>query len=104
MLWCIVLLAPFAWAASLGLMFVLTEHACVSGSRVSLLVTAVLAVALAAVPGLVAWGLRTRTSTGDEARDRARFQLGLAAGGSAIFTLVTLVSAIPIFLLHACRT
>jgi hypothetical protein len=104
MLWGVVLLAPFAWAASLGLMFALTERACVSGSRVSLLVTAVLAVALAAAPGVVVWGLRGRTSVGDDAHERARFQLGLAAGGSAIFTLVTVVSAVPIFLLHACRT
>jgi hypothetical protein len=104
MLWSVVLLAPFAWAASLALMFVLTERACVSGSRMSLLVTASLAIALAAVPGLIAWSLRARTSAGDKARDRARFQLGLAAGGSAIFTLVILISAVPIFLLHACRT
>lgn len=104
MLWSVVLLAPFAWAASLGLMFALTERACLSGSRMSLLVTAVLAIAMAAVPGILTWGLRTRTSAGDDACERARFQLGLAAGGSAIFTLVTLVSSVPILLLPACRT
>ena len=104
MLWSVVLLAPFTWATSLGLMFTLTEHACVSGSRISLLVTAALSVAIAAAPGAVAWGLRSRIGAGDEARERTRFLLGLAAGGGAIFTLVTLVSAVPIFWLHACRT
>lgn len=104
MLWSVVLLAPFAWAASLGLMYVLTESACVSGSRISLLVTAASAIALAAIPGVIAWGLRERIEAGDDARERARFQLGLAAGGSAAFTLVILLSAVPIFLLQACRT
>ncbi len=104
MLWSVVLLAPIAWAASLALMFALTERVCVSGSRMSLLVTAVLAAVLAAIPGIAAWGMRRRTAVGDDAHERARFQLGLAAGGSAIFTLVTVISAVPIFLLHACRT
>lgn len=104
MLWSVVLLAPCAWAASLGLMFTLTRAACLSGSRSSLLVTVACAIALAIAPGLVAWRARAGLEPADAARERARFQLGLAAGGSAIFTLVTLVSAVPLFLLGACRT
>jgi hypothetical protein len=104
LLWSVVLLAPCAWAASLGLMFTLTKGACVSGSRDALLVTVSCAIVLAIAPGIVAWRLRAGIEPADAARERARFQLGLAAGGSAIFALVTLVSAVPLFLLGACRT
>jgi hypothetical protein len=102
--WIVVLLAPTAWAAALGILFSLTDEACARGARTAMVAVACACVALTLAPGLLAWAWRRRIAEPHAAADRARFMLAVAIGASAIFTLVLMMTTVPIFLLPACRT
>jgi hypothetical protein len=104
LLWVGILLPPTAWAAMLGMQFSLTNERCVSGLRLPMHVIAIVAVIVALLPGVLAlprWRAIEATSA---AAERTRFMWGLAVGSSAIFTLVTLLSAVPVWFLDPCRT
>jgi hypothetical protein len=103
-LWLLFLGAPMAWAAALGVLFSLTDETCVSGHRDAQWLSAALGLALAVLPGLVAWPLWRKLLPSTRAAERARFMLGVALGGSVLFTLVMLVSMVPVGLLDPCRT
>jgi hypothetical protein len=100
-LWLFVLVPPFAWAAALGVLFAMTDEAC-HGRRGWLVAAGVLFMLLSAVPGLIAWREHGRTDTTHGDADHVRFLLELGVGSAIIFTLVNLLSTIPIFLLSAC--
>jgi hypothetical protein len=102
--WVLLLLAPCTWAAALGILFSLTDETCVSGSRSAMWLVAVSCVVLTAVPAVVAWRLKRAIHSSSDAAERARFMMGVAVGGSLLFALVTLISAVPIGLLDPCRT
>jgi hypothetical protein len=61
-------------------------------------------IALAAVPGLIAWPWRRRFPSGTDGGERARFMLDVGVGCSLLFTLVTVLSAVPVAWLDPCRT
>jgi len=103
-LWVLVLLAPVAWSTAFGMLISLTNETCMSGSRVAPGWVAGISLVLAALPGLLAWPWRRSTNLEDAAAQRTRFMLDLAIGGSLLFTLVMIVTAVPIAFLDPCRT
>ena len=104
LLWVAVLLPPAAWAGMLGIQFSLVDERCVSGMRGPMPIVAILAIVLALLPGVLAWPRWRRIEVTSAAAERTRFMLGLALGASAIFTLVTMLSAVPVWFLDPCRT
>jgi hypothetical protein len=104
LLWVAILLPPTAWAAMLGIQFSLVDERCVSGVRGPMPVVAICAIALAVLPGVLAWPRWRTFEVTSAAAERTRFMLGLALGSSVIFTLVTLLSAVPVWFLDPCRT
>ena len=101
--WTALLLAPVAWAAALGILFALTEDACVRGERLSLWIVTTVCVLLALAGASLAW--QGRGDYGDDGgTDRARFMMRAALGISAIFAAVLMLMAVPILMLGACRT
>jgi hypothetical protein len=88
----------------LGIQFSLTDERCVSGVRLPMHVVAVIAVVVAILPGALAWPRWRAIEVTSAAAERTRFLLGVAVGSSAIFTLVTLLSAVPVWFLDPCRT
>jgi hypothetical protein len=104
LLWVAILLPPAAWAAMLGIQFSLVDERCVSGIRAPMPVVAILAIVLALLPGVLAWPRWRAIEVTSAAAERTRFMLGLALGSSVIFTLVTILSAVPVWFLDPCRT
>jgi hypothetical protein len=101
LIWIAVLLAPTAWAFSLGAMFWLTDPVCKGVTRSVIFVTGGICLALAIVSCLLArHGLRREL--GGEADDFRTFLLRLAAWTSAIFALVIALSIVPVTLLTPC--
>jgi hypothetical protein len=88
----------------LGVQFALTDERCVSNVRTPMQVVAIVAVALAILPALFAWPRWRALEVSSAATGRTRFMLGLAVGSSTLFTLVTILSAVPVWLLDPCRT
>lgn len=103
-LWTLVLLPPVAWLAAHNMLFSLTNEACLSGSRAAMAGVAVVFTLLCAAPALPAWSWWRQLSPAVESGERARLLLALAFGLSVIFTLVTLLTSVPILLLDSCRT
>lgn len=103
-LWMVLLAAPGAWIAMLGLQYSLTNDVCMGRSRVPMAIVAVASILLAAAAVLLAWRWRRSVPPDDPARERARLMLGIAVGGGAVFVLLNLLSAVPILVLDPCRT
>jgi hypothetical protein len=102
--WISVLLAPIAWATALGGLYSLTDETCAHPGRVPMGALAIACLVLTLVPAPIAWVRGRHTTADSNAGERARFLFRTATGLSALFALVTLVTAIPIFLLDPCRT
>lgn len=102
--WLAVLLAPVAWASALGILYSLLDETCARGGRGEMVAVAIGCLVLAFMPAPVAWTWRRRIDGATSAGGRARFMLEVAGGASLLFTLVTLITAIPIALLDPCRT
>jgi protein-S-isoprenylcysteine O-methyltransferase Ste14 len=102
--WSVMLLAPVAWSVALGILFSLTNEVCERGDRTPMWAVALGCTALSLLPALVAWAWRRRTHEAGDAGERVRFMLDVALGTSALFTLVLLVTAVPVALLGSCRT
>ncbi|HEV7607283.1 MAG TPA: hypothetical protein VGO61_08095 [Steroidobacteraceae bacterium] len=101
--WLLLLLAPAAWAAALGVLFSLTDEVCTQRSPTAMLAAGTICLVLAAIPLPLSRQLRRRLEAASNA-DRARFMLDVACGASAIFVLVTFVTLLPILWLSPCRT
>jgi hypothetical protein len=69
-----------------------------------MIAVATLCLVLAAAPGVAAWSWRRGVDQQSAASERIHFMLGLAAGGSLLFTLVMLLTAAPLSWLDPCRT
>lgn len=103
-LWALVLLAPMAWSTASGILYSLVDETCISGSRAAPAWIAGCSLLLAALPGALAWSWRRSANLADASGERTRFMLDLAIGASFLFTLVMVVTALPIAFLDACRT
>ena len=102
--WATVLLAPIAWAVALGGLYSLTDETCAHGGRLPMDALAGACLVLTLIPAPIAWIRGRRTPTDSNSGERARFLFNTALGLSALFALVTLLTAVPIFLLDPCRT
>jgi hypothetical protein len=102
--WISVLLAPTAWAISLGVLYSLTDETCAHSGRGTMFAIALGCIALAIAPAPLAWHWRRSIEETSSSGERARFMLQVAAGCSLLFTLVTIVNAVPIAFLDPCRT
>jgi len=102
--WISVLLAPVAWAVALGGLYSLTDEVCARGGRMPMDAVALACLVLTLAPAPLAWLRGRHTPPDTDAGERARFLFHTAMGLSALFALVTLLTAIPIFLLDPCRT
>jgi hypothetical protein len=102
--WISVLLAPVAWAVALGGLYSLTDETCARGGRLPMDAIALVCLVVTLVPAPLAWLRGRHTPDDSSAGERARFLFHTAIGLSALFALVTLLTAIPIFLLDPCRT
>ena len=102
--WVTVLLAPLAWAVALGGLYSLTDETCARDGRLPMDALAAACLALTLLPAPIAWFRARHTPTDSNAGERARFLFNIAVGLSALFALVTLMTAVPIFLLDSCRT
>jgi hypothetical protein len=102
--WTAVLLAPLAWSAALGILYSLTDETCARGQRGTMWAVALGCVALSLLPAPIAWTWRRRVASDGEVAERVRFMFDVALGTSALFTLVLVVTAVPIAMLESCRT
>lgn len=102
--WITVLLAPVAWAVALGGLYSLTDEVCAQGGRLPMHTVAFACLVLTLAPAPLAWLRGRHTPADTNAGERARFLFHTAVGLSGLFALVTLLTAIPIFLLDPCRT
>jgi hypothetical protein len=101
LIWIALLLAPVAWAFSLGAMFWLTDPVCQGKTRSVIFVTGGICLVLA----IVSWVLARRglrRELGGEANDFRTFLLRVATWSSAIFALVIALSIVPVTLLTPC--
>jgi hypothetical protein len=101
--WTALLLAPSAWAAALGTLFVLTEDACTRATRTPLWVALAICLALSFAAAVLAWRDRVPAENGSRI-DRARFMTAVALGLSAMFAIVLMLMAVPLLMLGSCRT
>jgi hypothetical protein len=101
LIWIAVLLAPSAWALSLGAMFWLTNPVCQGATRSVIFVTGGICLALALLSCVLA-RVGLRRELGGEADDFRTFLLRLAMWSSAIFALVIALSIVPVTLLTPC--
>lgn len=100
--WTVLLLAPIAWATSLGAMFWLTDPVCQGASRMWIVWTGVACLILALVSAAVAWtGARRWAHTHDD-ENVEHFLMVLAKGGGALFALVIALSLVPVAMLSPC--
>ena len=102
--WLSVLLAPVAWAVALGGLYSLTDETCAHPGPLPMSALAAACLVLTLMPAPIAWLRGRRTPADSSSGERARFLFQTAVGLSALFALVTLVTAIPIFVLDPCRT
>jgi hypothetical protein len=103
-LWLLLLLAPVSWSTAFGVLFSLVDETCTTGSRVAPGWVAGTCLVLAALPGLMAWPWRRSANLATPSGERTRFMLEIAIGASLLFTLVMIVTTVPIAFLDPCRT
>ncbi|MBV9156258.1 MAG: hypothetical protein JO097_08335 [Acidobacteriaceae bacterium] len=107
-LWTGILAGPIVWLLSFEAIFALAPWACVFQAKLALYLVSLVALALAAGSGLLAWREwsalgKELPGDGEGALPRSRV---MAIGGvllSAMFFLVILAQAIPELLLGACE-
>ena len=102
-LWGIALSAPVAWSVMLVSLFWLTHPVCQGNSRSVMWVTGGICAVVAIGAGLFAGISLMRAGSPPERSGIAPFMQRLAIGVSAIFSLVILVSLVPVLLLTPCR-
>jgi hypothetical protein len=102
LVWLAFLGAPLAWSLSLGAMFWLTHPVCQGMTRMSMLVAGSICALIAVCAGVLASYTLHRLNARLPQPDGETFLLRLALGGSAIFTLVILLSMVPVAMLTPC--
>jgi hypothetical protein len=102
LIWVALLGAPLAWSLSLGTMFWLTHPVCQGMTHAAILIAGATCALLAAAAGFLArymLGYAGQTATMTQS---GPFLLRIAVGASAIFTLVIVLSLVPLALLTPC--
>jgi hypothetical protein len=107
-LWTGILAGPIVWLVSFEATFALAPWACLFQTKLALYVVRILALALAAGSGVLAWRQwselgREQPGEGGGALPRSRI---MALGGvllSSLFFIVILAQAIPELVLGACE-
>ncbi|HEX8076842.1 MAG TPA: hypothetical protein VF511_03425 [Chthoniobacterales bacterium] len=107
-LWTGVLGSAVIWAIQLQTSYAMVPWACSSGHRWMLPVVSVFFLICAAVPGIIAWRIWTRTSASQTTEretaggGRRRFMAMLGMMDSAVFFLLILAQGLPVFFIHPC--
>jgi hypothetical protein len=107
--WTGVLAPPMAWAADLTVRYALVKTACGSNATLLLMAVTVVALAVSGVGAAAAWrGLAEAPSDarteGGQPFDRGRFMAVLGLCSSALFSVMLVAGAIPLWVLfHACQ-
>ena len=104
LLWSALLVSPFAWAASHGILLIMTDQACQGLPRSSLVATGIFFTALAASGALLARRARRDIHGADLAAERGRFMATLALWLAPLFALVVLVNTVAVLFLDPCPT
>ncbi len=98
--WCC--LGPTAWAISLSTLFWLTHPVCRGGPRGWLWIAGVVCLAVAALARVISGVSLARAGLSARAFGHHPFMLRMAIGMGAIFSLVILLSMVPIGMLTPC--
>ena len=102
LLWSGVLLGPMAWSICLESLFWLTHPVCQGGDRSWLWGVGVAGLVIAAGASIVSALSLARSGFPPERSGIAPFMMRLAIGMGAIFSLVILLSMVPIAMLTPC--
>jgi hypothetical protein len=102
LLWMGVLLGPAAWGISLATLFWLTHPVCQGGERSSLWTVGAVCLAMAVGACVVSGVSLARAGFPPERSGIAPFMMRMAVGLAAIFSLVILLSMVPIAMLTPC--
>jgi hypothetical protein len=102
LLWVALLGAPLAWSLSLGTMFWLTHPVCRGMTHAAILIAGVICALLAVGAGVLARYLLHGAGETAAMPDSGPFLLRMAMGASAIFTLVIVLSLVPLAMLTPC--
>jgi hypothetical protein len=102
LLWIALLGAPIAWGLSLNSMFWLTHPVCQGMSHRAILIAGVICALLSAGAGVLARLMLRRAGDTQAMPGSGPFLLRMAEGASAIFTLVIVLSLVPLGLLTPC--
>lgn len=110
-LWAGMLTGPIVWLALLELNYVMSYVSCETRHTWFLHLAVVVAVALVAVAGSLAWRFgppedsqdRTAPVTRSTAEVRARWMAAAGVGSSSWFILVILAMDIPVLVLRTCQ-
>jgi hypothetical protein len=102
LLWIALLGAPTAWSLSLGTMFWLTHPVCQGMTHAAILIAGVICALLAAGCGVLAHYMLRGACETAAMPDSGPFLLRMAMGASAIFTLVIVLSLVPLAMLTPC--
>jgi hypothetical protein len=102
LLWTALLGAPTAWSLSLGTMFWLTHPVCQGMTHAAILIAGIICALLAAGAGLLARHMLRDAGETAAMPDSGPFLLRMAIGASAIFTLVIVLSLVPLAMLTPC--
>lgn len=101
--WGILLLAPAAWVAALGILFALTADACTADTRVPMWAVFVNCILAAAVCAPFAWQARRLPGEANRA-ERMRSMIEKVIGMSAIISVALMIAAVPVLMLASCRS
>jgi hypothetical protein len=102
LVWSAILGAPLAWSLSLGTMFWLTHPVCQGMTHSAILIAGIICALLAAGAGILACLMLRHAGNSEAMPDSGPFLLRMAVGASAIFTLVIVLSLVPLGLLTPC--
>jgi hypothetical protein len=90
------LVGPFTWLLSLLAMFAIVDHNCSSAGRTGLVSMAVTGLIVTALTALFV--VRKRSNE----RAQHRFLILLALAFCALFAVLHVATALPVFVLHPC--
>jgi hypothetical protein len=100
--WIAMLGAPVAWSLSLGTMFWLTHPVCQGMPHRAILIAGVICALLAAGAGVLARFMLRYAGDTAAMPGSGPFLLRMAVWASAIFTLVIVLSLVPLGMLSPC--
>jgi hypothetical protein len=108
-LWAGVLAGPTAWALDLTVSYSIVQWTCGGGPRVVLHLITIASLAIVGGGAFASWralSLAPPSGRKDESgpEDRGRFMAGLGLLMCALFAILVVATAIPLWVLDACHT